>query len=268
MARNSLRGKYALVARLMATGAGLALTVWGQSASEDPESFRIEITGAAWILNTGGTIQANRSPIDLVTDLGVGQQRPTFYGRFVFKPARKHRIILEGTPFDIQGYNVITRSVSYRGYTYNINQTLESSAAMTYFFGGYQYDLVSGPRGHFGLSAGAAYLSANGTIHGVESGVVESKSEVVGLPLAGAEFRIFPISHRRIFEVDGEVRGMGFGSYGHYIEAQGNAGIGIGPVTFQAGYRSVNADLHENSNGGSGIAARLTGPIFSMQWRW
>ncbi len=150
---------------------GLSATAWAQNGSEDPENFRIEITGSAWILNTGGAIQANGAPIDLVSDLGVQQNQPTFYGQLVFKPGPKHRIVIEGTPFDIQGYNTIDRSVTYRGYTYTVSQTLQSSADMTYFFGGYQYDLASGPMGHFGLSAGAAYLSATGTIRGVQTGV-------------------------------------------------------------------------------------------------
>lgn len=254
--------------RLVLAGILFGLTAWAQTATESPEDFRIEVTGSAWLLNSAGRIQANGSPIDLVTDLGAQQEQPTFYGQIVFKPGRRHRIILEGTPFEIHGYNTIDRSVSYRGQTFSVSQTLQSSADMTYFFGGYQYDVLTGPMGHLGFSAGAAYLSATGSIQAVQTNTVASKSEVIGLPLAGAEFRIFPIPGHRIFEVDGGMRGMGFGSYGHYVEATGNAGVGLGPVTFLAGYRGVNVDLHVSSNGGSGITARLQGPIFSMMFRW
>jgi hypothetical protein len=219
-------------------------------------------------LNSGGNIQANGSPIDLVTDLGAQQQQPTFYGRLVIKPARKHRIVLEGTPFSIQGHNTVTRTIMYRGTAFNVSQTLNSSANLTYFFGGYQYDVLSGPMGHLGFSAGAAYLSATGTIQAVQTATVASKSETIGLPLAGTEFRVFPIRGHKILEFDGGLRGMGFGSYGHYVEADGNAGIGVGPLLLQAGYRGVNLDLHVNSNGGSGLTARLKGPIFSMTARW
>lgn len=268
MTKNTYLRKYLRPARLMVACAVAGMSCWAQTGSESPEDFRFEITGSAWILNTGGAIQANGSPIDLVSDLGVEQQQPTFYGQLVFKPGRKHRIIFEGTPFDIHGYNTINRSVMYHGETFNVSQSLESSADMTYFFGGYQYDVLSGSMGHFGLSAGAAYLSATGTIQAVQTSTIATRSETIGLPLAGAEFRIFPIPGHRILEIDGGMRGMGFGSYGHYVEANGNAGIGWGPITFQAGYRGVNADLHETSNGGSGITARLQGPTFSIMWRW
>ncbi len=264
---NTAFKKYVLLARLAIVSAFLSAICSAQS-SENPEDFHIEVTGSAWILNTGGRIQANGSPIDLVNDLGAQQNQPTFYGQLVFKPAQKHRIILEGTPFDIHGTNTIDRTVSYRGQTFNVSQALQSTANLTYFFGGYQYDVLSGPRGHLGFSAGAAYLSATGTIDAVQTATVASKSEVIGLPLAGAEFRIFPVRGRRIFEVDGGVRGMGFGSYGHYVQANGNAGIGLGPLTFQAGYRAVNVDLHQSSNGGSGLSARLQGPVFSVLVRY
>jgi len=267
MSNNPLR-KYWLLARLGIACTFLGVACSGQTASEGPEHFRIEITGSAWILNTGGQIQANGSPIDLVNDLGAQQQKPTFYGQLVFKPGQRHRIVLEGTPFDIQGNNTVDRTVTYRNQVFNVSQTLQSTANLTYFFGGYQYDVLSGSMGHLGFSAGAAYLSATGTIQALQTNTVASKSEVIGLPLAGAEFRIFPIPGHRILEVDGGMRGMGFGSYGHYVQANANAGVGLGPITLQAGYRAVNTDLHQSSNGGSGLSARLQGPIFSLMFRW
>jgi hypothetical protein len=253
--------------------------------TNDPENFRLEVTGSAWLVNSGGTIRAGgasgvipiispvpviASPgvIDLVTDLGVKQQQPTFYGRLVIKPGRKHRVVIEGTPVRLNGTSVLTRTVIYRGQVFAIGQTLESSADMNYFFGGYQYDVVSVPAGHLGFSVGGAYLNATGTIRGVESGLVATKSETVGLPLAGAEGRVFVIPGRKLLEIDGGVRGMAFGAYGHYVEGTVNGGLGFGPLTIQAGYRAVSADLHSTSTGGNGVDVRLHGPIFSLLARW
>ena len=231
-----------------------------------PESFRIEITGSAWLLDSGGRIQASGTPIDLVSDLGVQQQQPTFYGKFVFKPTRRQRIVLEGTPFRLSGLNTVHRSVTYHGDTFNINETLKTTADLNYFFGGYQFDVLSGPVGHLGFSAGGAYFSGTGTVS--SQNTTASKSQTIGLPLAGAEFRVFPIPGHSWIDFDGEVRGMGFGSYGHYVEAGGNGGVWFGHIGLQAGYRAVNADLHQNSAGGSGISGRLKGPIFSLLFKW
>lgn len=250
----------------------------------DGENFRVEVTGSAWLVNSGGTIRAGGSGVipvislspvstlspnvDLVTDLGVKQRRPTFYGRLVIKPGRTHRIVIEGTPVRLHGTNVITQTLIYQGQVFMIGQRLESSADLNYFFGGYQYAVVSAPAGHLGFSVGGAYLNATGTIHGLESGLTATKSETVGLPLAGAEGRVFVIPGRKLLEIDGGVRGMAFGGYGHYVEGTVNGGVGVGPLTFQAGYRAINADLHTSSNSRNGVDVRLRGPIFSLQARW
>jgi hypothetical protein len=269
---------------LLPTGA-LRAANWPGTNGGGPEDFRVEVTGSAWLVNSGGTIRPgggsgvipviSLSPvitvpaaIDLVTDLGVKQRQPSFYGRLVIKPGRKHRIVIEGTPVALHGTNVITQTVIYQGQVFTIGQTLESSADVNYFFGGYQYDVVSAPAGHLGFSVGGAYLNATGTIRGIESGLVATKSETVGLPLAGAEARVFVIPGRKLLEIDGGVRGMAFGGYGHYVEGTVNGGIGFGPLTIQAGYRAVSADLHSANNGGNGVDVRLRGPIFSLQARW
>jgi hypothetical protein len=235
---------------------------------ESPEDFRVEITGSAWLVNSGGAIQATGTPIDLVNDLGVRQQQPTFYGKFVFKPTRRQRIVLEGTPFALNGNNTVNRTLVYRGRTFNVSDTVKSNADLNYFFGGYQFDVLSGSAGHLGFSVGGAYLGATGTIQSLTANTTATKTQTIGLPLAGAEFRLFPIPGHHWLDLDGEVRGMGFGSYGHYVQATGNGGVWFGHFGLQGGYRAVNADLHETGNGGSGIAVRLKGPIFSLAFKW
>jgi hypothetical protein len=236
--------------------------------SEDPENFHIEVTAGGWLVDTGGQIQANGSPIDLVTDLNAGQRQGTFYGQLVFKPARKHRIVVEGTPFRINGLKSVSRSIVYRGQTFTVNQTVRSSASLDYAYAGYQYDVLSGPKGHLGFSVGAAYLGATGLLQAVETNVSATKTQQVALPLAGTDFRIFPIPGHKFFEVEGGIRGMAFGDYGYFAEATGSGGLVLGHVTLLAGYRAVNTEIYVTSNGGSGITARLHGPIFSGMFRW
>src|ERR1700747_3078809 len=96
----------------------------GGATAENPENFRLEITGAGWLVNPSGTIQSSGTPVNLVTDLGAQPHHATFYGQLVFKPGRKHRIVVEGTPFRINGYNVVNRSISYHGQTFNFSETL------------------------------------------------------------------------------------------------------------------------------------------------
>ena len=244
---------------------------YGQSfrGSEDPENFKIEVTAGGWLINSGGQIQASGTPVDLVNDLGVNQGAGTFYGQLVFKPGRKHRIVVEGTPFRLNGLKAVTRTIDYRGQTFTVSQTVQSSATLDYFFAGYQYDVLSGPKGHLGFSVGGAYLNATGNLLAVQTQTTASKSQAVGLPLAGVDFRVFPIPHRKVFDVEGGVRGMAFGDYGYYAEATGSGGLNFGPFAVLAGYRAVNTSIYvNNSSGPNGLTARLKGPIFSGVFRW
>jgi hypothetical protein len=247
----------------------LGLACYGQSfhGSEDPEHFKIEVTAGGWLVNSGGQIQANGAPIDLVNDLGVRQNKGTFYGQLVFKPGRKHRIVVEGTPFRLNGLNTVNRSIEYRGQTFNVSETVRSSATLDYLFAGYQYDVLSSPKGHLGFSVGGAYLSATGNLSAAQQ--TASKSQTIGLPLAGVDFRFFPIPHHKTFDIEGGIRGMAFGDYGYYAEATGSGGLNLGPFAVLAGYRAVNTSIYvNNSSGPSGLTARLKGPIFSGVFRW
>lgn len=242
---------------------------------ENPESFRIELMGSDWTVHPGGQIQANGTPVDFVNDLNVGQHNSTFFGQVVIKPGRRHRIIAEGTPFQIGGANAISRSIVYRGRTFNVNETVASAATLNYLFAGYQYDVLTGSKGHLGFNVGAAYLDATGTLEARTTSAVANTSETatknqkLALPLAGVDFRVFPIPGRNILEIEGGIRGMKFGDYGYYAQAIAQGGVCLGPFTALAGYRAVNTAIYVTANGSSsGITARLKGPIFSGSFRW
>jgi hypothetical protein len=231
---------------------------------EDPEAFVIEVTGSAWLLNTSGGLQSHGTPIDFKRDLGVQEDQPTFFGRVIFKFKRRERIIVEGSPIMLSGANTLNRAITYQNQTFYVSQSVTSSAQLTYAFVGYQHDLISNPSGHFGFSAGAAYLGASGTVQAQPLNQTASETLKIGVPLVGAGFRIFPPLHRRFFEIDGAAKGLDYGGYGHYIDAQMNAGILMRPLILQAGYRFTDISLHSNSSPVSGINPQFKGPIFSV----
>ena len=234
----------------------------------DPEAFHVEISGAAWILNTSGHIQSGALPIDLRSDLGVEQNTPTFFGKLVVKPARRHRIVVEGTPFDLHGRQTVTRSITYRGRTFDVSDTVVSNASLTYIFAGYQYDVVSRPAGHLGFEIGGTYLNATGALRGLQSGITSTQSQAAGLPLVGAEFRVSPLPGHPVIELNGEAKGMALGDYGHYVQGTANLGIRLGHLTFEGGYRIVGADVHETGSNPSGVSPFFRGPVAGIVFRY
>ncbi len=107
-----------------------------------------------------------------------------------------------------------------------------------------------------------------GTLDGIQSGITESKSFQAPLPLIGTEFRLFPVPHHKIIQIEGMVRGLPAGGYGYFVEGGVSGGVRLGPVSLLAGYREMYANVHEMSGKMNGAAIRLKGPIVSLQWRW
>src|SRR5207248_2655062 len=133
--------------------------------------------------HTNGTIRASGTPVDLRSDLGVNQNSPTFTGKLDVRLGRRHWIGVEGTPFRLDGTMDLSRSITYQNRVFSITDRVTSTASLDYFYAGYQFDLISRPRGHIGLEAGGAYLSATGSITSQATSVTAFKSETVGMPL-------------------------------------------------------------------------------------
>src|ERR1022692_2267968 len=68
------RGEEILVVHktfILLAGCLLSLSALALGAGkEDPESFRIEVSGSSWLLNTSGNVQSSGTVIDFVSDLG------------------------------------------------------------------------------------------------------------------------------------------------------------------------------------------------------
>jgi len=207
-------------------------------------------------------------PIDLRSDLNLTDTY-NFLGRLVVKPGRRHRIVVDGGQFESSGRNQLTRTIVFNGRTYTVSDVIESTASLTSIYGGYQFDVISRNQGHLGFSVGRVYLNAEGTIRSGTTGLFATRSYDLDLPLAGGEFRVFLIPCSRLLNVNGEVRGMQFGGYGHYVRATPAVGLSFGRITLQAGYAILDADIHENRPvaNRTGIAPRFTGPFFGVQLR-
>lgn len=231
-----------------------------------PEDFRIEVTASGWRTGVQGQVQASGVPVDLQTDLALADTW-TFTGKLVVKPGRRHRIYIEGAPYAFEGQSTLSRSIVYAGRTYVVSEPVSSRAELTYVAAGYQFDFVSRPSGHLGVQISGAYLDAFGSITAVNRGITGVKQQTIGLPLAGIEGRTFLVPHRRWVFVEGEVKGMGLGSYGRYIQGGGFAGFGAGPLSFRAGYQVLDADVHDKPNT-SGIRPRISGPVIGAQLRF
>jgi len=232
----------------------------------DYEDFHVEFTASYWLLSTTGNIQSGSTSVGLEPDLGIRRNASHFLGKLVLKPARKHRLFFEMVPYRLGGSNVLSRTIEFGGETYNVQEAITSRAEINYLFGGYQYDVVRRRNGHFGILAGVGYMDANGTITGATAGTASEKIQVP-VPLAGAEFRVFPLRASNRLNFNGEFKGMSFGRFGNYFQAAFNVGVSFGRhVTVQAGYAFQPLDLHEEDRTRR-VNPQFRGPLVSLQFR-
>lgn len=247
--------------------AGLSFCiVESANAQTQFEDFRVELTGTYWPLSTTGDIQTGTGAtrVDLRSDLGVQKRKGIPQFGVVLKPGRKHRILFETSPYRLKGSSTITRSFEFGGQIFQVQDQIDSKLKIDYLFGGYQFDFVSLSRGHAGVRAGIAYFDAeaSATSQSLGSGTEEAK---VPLPIVGGEFRAFPIPGNDVFNINGEVKGISLGSYGHYVHANFNGGFRIvRHVRLQVGFNIVDMDVHEKDRS-QGFTLRFTGPVFSVQ---
>jgi hypothetical protein len=264
---------WATLTRILLVACIAATTGWAQNTvghtEANPEAFKIELTGSLWTRDIGGTLASSDTTLNLIGDLGAKQQVQTFFGKLVYKPGYKHRIVVEGTPLHMDGSHTSTQVFTYGNQTFTVSQPLETHADLSYIFAGYQYDLLNGRAGHLGLSAGGAYINATGSISDLQAGETSSKTQQLGLPLAGVEFRVFPIPGHAWVDIDGGIRGMDLGSYGHFVEASLNGGVWIaGHVGLQAGYREITTLLQQTGSDGGALNVHLGGPTFSLLFKY
>lgn len=230
------------------------------------EDFRVEVTAGWWLRDSSGTIQSGVTPVDLRGDLAIAQDEPQFLGRLVVKPAARHRLMLEGTSYRLRGEADVNRQFTFAGQQYTLQDRVTSAADITHIFGGYQYDVVSGARGHAGLQAGVAWVDATGTLTSNSFGFTGAEKQSFPFPVAGAEFRLLPLASP-LLQIAGGIKGMTLGDYGHYVDASIEAGAGLGRhVTVLAGFRIADADVHRKDQT-RGFSPRFTGPVFSVQFR-
>jgi hypothetical protein len=247
---------------------GLVLLVTLPACAQDgPESFRVELTASAWLVNPSGTIQSGITPIDLERDLQLEREQPHFFGKLVVKPGRRHRLMVEGIPYRLNGAATISRQIVFAGRTYNIQDFVTSTADISYVAGAYQFDFVSRARGHLGVLAGVGYVDASGVLASRDFGFRGAEHQAFAFPQVGAEGRAFLLPHRNLLELDGELKGMALGSYGHYLQFAVHGGVNISRrLTIQAGYMVSDADIHRKDRS-RGFQPLFRGPVFGIQLR-
>jgi hypothetical protein len=255
---------------------GLAPLKCAAADDSDPEAYKFKFDAQWWIARPSGSLQGDAGPIDFQKDFNFASYN-TFYGLLEWKPRRKHHIYCYIAPNRSSSDHVLTRQIEFHGQTFFANEKVHAELQTFLFSPGYEYDLISRPRGHLGIDFQVNLFDWRASIN-TQGGVVlpdgtvttargASKSTLLPLPTGGPTFRYYLLPSR--LYMDGQISGMYFFGYGNFISANGFLGYSIGHhLSVRGGYLlGSRAEIHGSS---SRLGIRLTqkGAVVGLEGKW
>jgi hypothetical protein len=125
------------------------------------EDYNVEGTIAWWDPNPDLIINSESlgipgSDIDLVEDLGIEPKRHVEF-RVVLRPARKHKFRFTYLPIKYEAEAIIRRELVFNGQLYRVGLPVSTTATLTTYRFGYEYDFLYRSRGYVGVIVDLKY---------------------------------------------------------------------------------------------------------------
>src|SRR5215475_10596821 len=204
---------------------------------------------ASWLLFVpSGNVQTNSDRVLFGPDLGIDGTQSQVGFWFLIRPWHRSGLFAEFIPYRFDGERTITRSFRFGGVTYPSNQTITAKAALNYVSAGYLRDIVNRTHIEGRLLAGVAYFGLRSRASSPLIGQAEVNRDVP-FPLVGFLARYTPAEDSQ-WSLRGDIRGMTFGSFGHYIDVSGAFAFNLSRhIGIEAGYRTVDGAGHHETRG-------------------
>lgn len=223
---------------------------------EDFDAYKIRLEGFWFYAHpTGNFTGANNSGTwDLNADVHF-QTYSTFVAGVDWKFTRKNHLFFEVVPFNQTKSFTTTRTIVFRGQTYDIGTSVSANLTNDVYIPGYQYDIFRRKQWHLGVRVQSNLVNLKGSlnanaqvVNGVSHSAVFSSSQLlVPLPTGGLNTRVFLIPNSRRLFVTGNGVGMYFFGYGSYWAGVGTVGLTITKHLSARGGYQVGSDLKVNT---------------------
>lgn len=249
--------------------------VWAQK-SEEFDEYKIRFDAGWFYSYPSGTIRAQGDtyPVDLTRDLNFNAYS-TFAGKVDWKFTHKNHFYVVVVPFWSSRTTTLSRDIVWDGNPIHVGAVVQSQLHAFEVAPGYQYDIIRRKRGHLGIAvqfdlfhtyakiAAAAQTTGDGT-H--QAAVSASRTLWAPIPVAGPQFRLYPINSRRVF-IDGNVYGMYFFGYGNFVSAAGDIGVTLTEhISFNAGYQlGTRLNVHGTTDR-LGLDLTQKGPAVGLEF--
>ena len=151
-------GRLSAALLLLAASATPAMAQFRPATTSNPavgERYHVEAAAMLWEASPDLTVSSESlgiagDAVDLVSDLGIEQKRLREL-RFVLRPATKHKFRVNYLPIKYEATAVVQREFVFNGQRYRVGLPVNTTADLTTWRFGYEYDFVYRSRGYAGV---------------------------------------------------------------------------------------------------------------------
>lgn len=144
--------------------AGVMLSGWSvpaaaqfrpASSAPPPENYHIEAALSFWnpeptLIVSSESLGIPGDDVDLVNDLGIEQKRINEL-RVVLRPATKHKFRFNYLPLKYDAQSTVQREFTFNGQRYRVGVPVDTTADLTTYRFGYEYDFLYRDWGYIGV---------------------------------------------------------------------------------------------------------------------
>jgi hypothetical protein len=222
------------------------------------EKYNIEASFAWWnpepeLIVSSESLGIIGDNVNLVTDLGITQKRvPSL--NLVLRPATKHKFRFNYLPIKYAAEGTVQRDFVFNGQRYRIGLPVNTTADLTTFRFGYEYDFLYRDRGYLGVLIDLKYTNVDVELDSPIGR--EFTSQVAPIPTFGivgrgyivpnvsitGEVSFFNVPENLAEQIDGDGRYLDYDFYGTFNFTR-NVGA-------QLGLRSIDVDYRRDLDTG------------------
>jgi hypothetical protein len=243
---------------------GGARTAFGQFRPPTPsegtvgERYHVEAGYSFWnadpdLIVSSESLGIPGSDVDLVNDLGIEQKRIREL-RLVGRPAPKHKFRFAYMPIKYEAEAILQREFTFNGQRYRIGLPVNTSADLTTYRFGYEYDAYYAPRGYVGVLLDLKYTNVDVTLDSpIGREFTSAVAPIPGIGVVGRGYVTRNVSitgEVSYFKVPENLGNEDFG--GRYLEYDFYGTFNFNDyVGAQFGLRKIDADYFEEFDAGS-----------------
>jgi hypothetical protein len=222
------------------------------------ERYRVEASALLWgaqpeLVVSSESLGIPGDDIDLVGDLGIEQKRLSEL-RFVLRPAPKHKFRINYLPIKYEAEAIVHREFVFNGQRYRVGLPVNTSADLTTWRFGYEYDFLYRERGYLGVLVDLKYTDVNVQLDSPIG--AEFTAQVAPIPTFGVVGRGYVVPSVSItgevsfFKVPEKLREQLNGG-GRYIDYDFYGTVNFtNNVGAQVGLKSIDVDYFQDLDGG------------------